>query len=207
MTIGSRTYPENADAAAIDHFISAEIATGKVDTSRIYITGWSGGAAMAILYALNRPNIKAVAIYSAPDPFGAFDDPCPQTPVSHPAADVKQIEVSNPRLAIMHVHNSCDAAGMCPNAERLARQMRQLGATMRDVTITWLGDNADSCNNVCGSRPDGDPDLFRNPLGWTAGVWNHNIWPWRRTSEMIEFLGSRPGSAPPAVAVGNRDGQ
>jgi hypothetical protein len=150
---------------------------------------------MAILYALNRPNIKAVAVYSAPDPFGAFDDPCPQLPVSRPAADARQIEVSNPRLAIMHVHNSCDAAGMCPNAERMARRMRRLGATMRDVTITWLGKDADACNDECGSRSDGDPNVFRNPLGWTAGLWNHNIWPRRRTSAMIEFLGGHSGNA------------
>lgn len=129
VTIAGRTYPENVDAAAIDHFIQAEIATGKIDTSRIYFTGRSNGPAMAVLYALNRPNIKAVAVYSAPDPFGAFDDPCPQIPVSRSAADARQIEVSNPRLAIMHVHNSCDVAGICPNAERLARRMTRLGAT------------------------------------------------------------------------------
>lgn len=71
----------------------------------------------------------------------------------------------------MHVHNSCDAAGICPNAERLARRMTRLGATMRDVIITWLGDNTDACNDQCGSPPDGDSDIFRNPLGWTAGLW------------------------------------
>ena len=43
------TYKENVDAAAIDHFIAVEVATGKVDTNRIYVTGWSNGAAMSYL--------------------------------------------------------------------------------------------------------------------------------------------------------------
>jgi pimeloyl-ACP methyl ester carboxylesterase len=97
-------------------------------TPREFISpGWSNGAAMAVLYALNRPEIKAVAIYSAPDPFGAFDDPCPQIPVSHPTTNWKEIEEPNSHLAIMHVHDSCDIAGICPNGERLAQQMGQLG--------------------------------------------------------------------------------
>ena len=37
---------ENADAATIDHFIAAEVTTENVDTRRIYVSGWSNGAAM-----------------------------------------------------------------------------------------------------------------------------------------------------------------
>jgi dienelactone hydrolase len=191
VTIAGKTYPENADAATIDHFLRAEIATGRVDPARIYVTGWSNGAAMAVLYALNRPAISAIAVYSAPDPFGAFDDPCPQTPVGSAAADSRQIKVSNPHLAIMHVHNSCDAAGLCPNAERLASQARRLGADIKDVMLTSLGNDAGACTDACGTLSDGDPNLFSNPLGWTMGLWNHLIWPRRRTSVMVDFLGHR----------------
>ena len=77
MKIGAALYRENVDAAAIDHFIAEEVTTDIADPNRIYVTGWSNGAAMALLYALNRPRVAAVAVYSAPDPFGAFDDPCP----------------------------------------------------------------------------------------------------------------------------------
>src|SRR5208282_2123727 len=83
---GDTIWRENADAATIDHFIAVEVATGKVDTARIYISGWSNGSAMGILYAVNRPNIAAAAVYSSPSPFGAFNDPCPQRPVAGPAA-------------------------------------------------------------------------------------------------------------------------
>ena len=99
VKIGNSTWRENADAATIDHFIAAEVATGQVETNRIYISGWSNGAAMGILYAVNRPNIAAAAVYSAPDPFGAFDDTCQQRPVATPPTDNKDIQIFNPSRA------------------------------------------------------------------------------------------------------------
>ena len=82
VTVGGATYRENVDAAAIDHFIHDEVLRPvRSIPARIYLSGWSDGAAMALLYALNRQAIAAAAVYSAPDPFGAFNDPCPQTPV------------------------------------------------------------------------------------------------------------------------------
>src|ERR1700675_4284032 len=63
VRIGNTTWRENADAATIDHFIATEVATGNVDISRIYVSGWSNGAAMGVLYAVNRPNIAAAAVY------------------------------------------------------------------------------------------------------------------------------------------------
>jgi poly(3-hydroxybutyrate) depolymerase len=41
---------DNVDVAAIDHYIAAAIATGKVDPKRVFLTGWSNGSAMAIYY-------------------------------------------------------------------------------------------------------------------------------------------------------------
>ncbi|MGH7879501.1 MAG: alpha/beta hydrolase, partial [Candidatus Binataceae bacterium] len=62
-------YAENVDAAAIDHFIATAAATGKVDPARIYLTGWSNGAAMAYAYGLSRWTNAAIAVYSSPDPY------------------------------------------------------------------------------------------------------------------------------------------
>lgn len=76
VTLNSVTYPENADTESIDYFVNAEVTSGKVDTDRIYMIGWSNGAAMAYMYGLNRPNVAAIAVYSAPNPFRAFNDPC-----------------------------------------------------------------------------------------------------------------------------------
>ena len=97
MKVGKTVYPENVDAATIDHFIAETAGTGKVDTRRIYVTGWSNGAAMGLLYALNRPNVAAVAIYSGPDPFGALDDPCHQKPVSGAPANNIEVRISTIR--------------------------------------------------------------------------------------------------------------
>jgi predicted esterase len=82
IAAGGATYSENVDAASIDNFIDEMLATGKVDRQRIYLMGWSNGAAMALLYALNRPWVAAAAVYSSPDPFSALFDVCPQTPVA-----------------------------------------------------------------------------------------------------------------------------
>jgi poly(3-hydroxybutyrate) depolymerase len=97
------------------------VATGKVDTSRIYVTGWSNGSAMAVLYALSRPEIAAVAVYSAPNPFGAFDDPCPQTPTFKKPTSTTEVRVFNRGLPAYHVHNDCDIAASARTARCSAR--------------------------------------------------------------------------------------
>ena len=139
VTVAGTTYKENVDAAAVDHFIQDEIATGEVDPARIYLTGWSNGAAMALLYALNRQSIAAAAVYSAPDPFGAFNDPCPQTPVPRAPTSNAQVQIFNPRIALMHVRNSCDIGGICPNGNTFALQMRSIGRQPRrcDPRSRW----------------------------------------------------------------------
>jgi dienelactone hydrolase len=192
VRIGATVYRENADAAAIDHFVAEAAASGRVDSRRIYVTGWSNGAAMALLYALNRPNIAAAAVYSAPDPFGAFGDPCPQAPVADPATSVRQIQIFNPRLPVMHVHNSCDIAGLCPNGERLATELRAAGVSLDDVIIDGAGKRVDACWSWCGDNPDGDLSLLRNPIGWTLGVSRHNRWPKQWTPAMLDFLRAHP---------------
>jgi dienelactone hydrolase len=189
---GGKVYPENVDAAAIDHFIMQVGASGKVNTRRIYVTGWSNGAAMAILYALNRPDIAAAAVYSAPDPFGTFNDPCPQTPVAGARASDKQIHVFNPRAPIMHVHNSCDIGGMCPNGERLAKELRSAGVSIDDVIIYRSSKRVDACWSWCGTNPDAYMSVLTCPLGWTIGLYHHGRWPSKWNPAMLDFLRSHP---------------
>ncbi len=145
-------YAENADAATIDHFVQEEISTGKVDRKRVYVMGWSNGAAMAILYALNRPQVAAAAVYSAPSPFGAFNDPCPRKPVAHPPAN-DEVRLFNPRVPIMHVRNSCDIGGICPNGSALADQLRPLSADFQDVIVDSSGNQVTECDDSCGTNP------------------------------------------------------
>src|SRR5258708_30708656 len=97
--------------------------------------GWSNGAAMAILYALNRPWIAAAAVYSAPDPFGAFIDTCPQTPVAATPGGIGQLQVFNPRVPVMHVRNDCDIGGIWPNRSRLAPEVPRLRDSIEGILL------------------------------------------------------------------------
>jgi dienelactone hydrolase len=190
--MGGRVYTENVDAATIDHFVAQVATSGGVDTHRIYVTGWSNGAAMGLLYALNRPNIAAAAVYSAPNPFGAFDDPCPQEPVAHTPAGTTQIRIVNPHVPAMHVHNACDIVGICPNGEKLASQLRSAGVSIRDVIIDSSQKAVDQCIAYCGTNPDGDANLLQNPAGWTLGLSHHSKWPLAWTPEMLRFFNDNP---------------
>ena len=188
VKIGATLYRENVDAAAIDHFIAEEVAADKADPNRIYVTGWSNGAAMAYLYALNRPKVAAVAVYSAPNPFGAFDDPCPQKPVTHTPKNDGEVRIFNPSVPTMHVHNNCDIVGLCPNSEQLNSELTAIGVSVEDPILDSFGGQVYSCMNACGGNPNGDVSPLSNPLGWSLGVANHSRWPLSWTSTMLEFL-------------------
>lgn len=197
VTVGGQAYEENLDALAADHFVHDLVAAGSVDANRIYAMGWSNGAAMGILYALNRPWIAAAAVYSAPDPFGAFDDPCAQTPVSSPPSDQSQIQVLNTRAPIMHVRNSCDIAGICPNGNVLAKQMLALKVDFQDVILDPSGMRVYACDDTCGTDPKGS-----GSIGWSGsfrGFIHHVGWPSKEwTDRMLVFLRDHP------LAPGNK---
>jgi dienelactone hydrolase len=188
VKIGDTVYPENADAAAIDHFIANEVAAGEVDTDRIYITGWSNGAAMAILYALNRPAIAAAAVYSGPDPFGAFTDPCPQKPVASAPTSNAEVRIANPQVALMHLHNACDVAGICPNGERLATALRAIGVGLRDVIIDSSGKRVAACTAYCGADLNAGLSLLRHPEGYYLGLNHHGQWPAGWNRYLLDFM-------------------
>lgn len=94
---------------------------------------------MTILYALNTPGIAAGAVYSAPDPFGAFDDPCQQKPFG-----------DNP-APIYHVHNDCDVFGICPGGAELFDSLVSSGLSpeSQDQIINTALQAADACNALC----------------------------------------------------------
>ncbi|HYL59763.1 MAG TPA: hypothetical protein VEU51_12910, partial [Candidatus Acidoferrales bacterium] len=170
----------------------ARIAAGGVDGDRIYVTGWSNGAAMGILYALNRPNIAAVAVYSAPNPFGALGDPCPQRPVAGPLASDGEIKLYNPAIPTMHLHNSCDIGGICPSGELLRNQLTNASVSVDDVILDWYRRRVSVCNDSCGTDPNGEMGLIANPIGATAGALNHARWPMEWTPAMLEFFRQHP---------------
>ncbi len=189
---GGRLYPQNVDAATIDHFIAAEVATGKVDTNRIYVTGWSNGSAMAVLYALDRAQVAAAAVYTAPNPFQAFDDPCPQAPTFSAPKSAAEVRVFNRQLPLFHIHNDCDIAGICPNGEWLRAQVERLGLVVEDVIIDAAQQSVAACLDACGTNPDADMNPADNPLGFTVGTANHGRWPMLWTNEMLAFFRDHP---------------
>jgi len=192
VKLGDTTWRENADAAAIDHFIAMQVASGAVDTNRIYMSGWSNGAAMGYLYALNRPAIAAVAVYSAPNPFGAFDDPCEQQPVAGEATSNRQIRIVNPSIPTMHIHNRCDTAGICPSSEQLTSELLAAGVSVEDVILDSHGNRVYTCNSSCGSNLKGGFAILTNPISSMVGMVNHAEWPKSWTLKMLDFFRQHP---------------
>jgi len=194
VTIGGTAYQENVDAGAIDHFISELQAKGIVDSRRIYLMGWSNGAAMAMLYALNRPQVAAAAVYSAPDPFAALFDVCPQTPAAVAPSGDGQLRVANPRVPLMHVRNDCDIGGICPNASRFASRMRAMGGSIEDVILDPSGTSVTSCDEACGTDEMADGQVSRRAA--FRGFVHHIRWPVARNKDMLDFLKQHPLGAP-----------
>jgi pimeloyl-ACP methyl ester carboxylesterase len=197
VKIGDTTWRENTDAATIDHFIAAELATGRVDPARIYVSGWSNGAAMALLYAVNRPNIAAAAVYSAPSPFGAFNDPCQQHPVAGPPANNTQIQIFNPAARTMHVHNACDVGGICPNGEQMATELNAAGVVVDDVILDNHHNQVHSCTDSCGIDPKAPEKSTATAIGSVIGLGNHMRWPKEWTTRMLDFFRQHPLKTPP----------
>ncbi|HZR82191.1 MAG TPA: PHB depolymerase family esterase [Candidatus Binatia bacterium] len=183
---------ENVDAATIDHFVDEQIARGVVDENRIFATGWSNGAAMAYLWGLMRPSVAAIAVFSAPNPFRAMDDPCPQVPVAKGTSTVERVRILNAGVPTMHVHNDCDIIGLCPNGELLARQLLPLGIGVQDAIIDSALLPANGCQDACGTDPDASADPCSNPGGTTVGVGNHVRWPLTWTASLVDFFRAHP---------------
>jgi dienelactone hydrolase len=192
VKIGNTTWRENTDAATIDHFIADEVATGKIDTQRIFITGWSNGAAMGLLYGLNRPRIAATAVYSAPNPFGAFEDPCPQTPVAGAPTNDKQVRIFNPAARVMHVHNACDVGGICPNGEQMATELNAAGVVVDDVLLDNHHERVHACDDSCGTDARAPVKTTATVTGSLIGLGNHTRWPKEWMSAMLDFFRQHP---------------
>ena len=186
---------ENVDAWTIDRFVARQVASGKVDTNRIYVTGWSNGAAMGYLYGLTRPNLAAIAVYSAPDPLHAFNDPCPQVPVVKGSSTVARFQINNLGVPTMHVHNDCDIVGLCPNGERLTRLLLPLGIGVQDAIIDTATLPANGCVDACGTDPNASYDPCTNPGGSTIGVGNHVRWPDDWAPAILDFFRVHPLSS------------
>jgi poly(3-hydroxybutyrate) depolymerase len=163
----------NVDVATIDHFIAAAVATGAVDTNRIYMSGWSNGAAMAQLYALNTPGIAAAAVYSSPDPFRDVQDPGAQPPFA------------NVLTPIMDIHNQCDIIGICQTGKAFHNELasRYPSLVQRPVIIDDLFQEVTTCDDTCASQALTSP---------SRGSLYHLRWPISWNTQIYAFLKDHP---------------
>ncbi len=184
-------YPLNADFATLDHYIAAQVATGRVDTRRIYLLGQSNGASLALVYGQNRPSVAALALYAAPSPYDALSDPCGQKPVTGPPRDDTELQIVNPSIPAFHIHNACDIFGICPNCLELRDELAASHtAQLRDQIITgYLTLPTDACVDACGTDPRGDPD---NLAALIFGGLEHGRWPSAWLDVWFAFLRDHP---------------
>lgn len=190
--INGESFAPNADAVTIDHYIAAQLATGKIDSDRIYILGWSNGAALALLYGQHRSNVAAVAMYSGPDPYDSLSDPCGQRPTALIPNNDTALQISNPGIPVFHIHNDCDIYATCPNALVLnAKLLATRTAVFTSKMINGVPSQqvATICNASCGTDPRGDAN---NNLANTLGLENHLTWPKNYTVEYFNFLRDHP---------------
>ena len=169
-----RSSPDlNLDVAAIDQFIAQVESRNIVDSNRVYATGWSNGAAMAQLYALNTPSIAASAVYSSPDPFKDVQDPCYQTPFA------------TTLTPLMDIHNSCDIIGICQTGTAFHKQLAYLFPSLeqKSVIVDAAKNEVQECDASCASQSiAGDP----------VGNVNHVIWPLAWNDAMFQWLREHP---------------
>jgi poly(3-hydroxybutyrate) depolymerase len=176
-----RSSPDlNVDVATIDDFIGQVEERGIVDRDRVYMTGWSNGAAMAQLYALNTPSIAAAAVYSAPDPYRDIKDPCVQTPF---------VTTMTP---VMDIHNACDIVGICQTGTQFHKDLAVLYPELpqNSLIVDWHKRSTQACDASCSAQ---------SALGDPLGVINHMIWPRRQNEALFTWLREHPLSAKPPL--------
>ena len=88
-----------------------------------------------------------------------FNDPCPQTPVPRAPTSNAQVQIFNPHIPLMHVRNSCDIGGICPNGNTFAPQMRSIGVSLDDVILDPEGKPVTACDDHLRHQPDGRPAM------------------------------------------------
>jgi dienelactone hydrolase len=201
VAVNGVTYKENVDAATVDHFIQNAKSAAQIDTKRIFMIGWSNGGAMAYLYGLNRPSgsaalggdgVAAVAVYSAPDPFAALDDPCMQTPVGGTATN-GQIHLYSISMPSYHVHNYCDVGGQCPNVKNLLTpSLVSQGSPVTEIIIKHDSNQTQVTPPACDQSCGVDTAIYGTSPGSLLGALNHASWPTAWTSSMFSFLKNHP---------------
>jgi hypothetical protein len=88
----------------------------------------------------------------------------------------------------MHLHNSCDIAGICPNGELLAKQLEMASVSVRDTIINFTGEQVNQCMLSCGADSSANGAPGTDPLGYSLGFMEHARWPKKWTPVMVDFM-------------------
>jgi poly(3-hydroxybutyrate) depolymerase len=198
-----RSPSSNPDIANTDTLIDTMVQEGMVDTSRIYVAGWSNGGFFGQLYAIARGatataggnRIAAAAVFAAADPFAGISyDPFNETSVSDGAAcGLAAYPVSDTPILI--VYRTADSGVACD-----AMQAACFAAEPGHTTTQWLTDasqaglqvhgllisgletgaafdlNATTCTDYSSACPTGDCTTV--PLSHAClSLVNHLRWP------------------------------
>ena len=165
----------NPDFATIDHYIAAVKQKGIVDSSRVYVTGWSEGADFGTLYGLNTPGIAATGVFSTVSPFDDSADPCPGPAFA-----------SNNKRPYYLMVRECDIGGACNNGQTFLGQLRggvMQSSLVQGVILNSLTQPVQACNASCAPGTAGS-DLL--------GQLEHIQWPEPWNSELLQFMEQNP---------------
>ena len=105
-------------------------------------------------------------------------------------ASIAEISLSNPRVPILHVRNSCDIGGICPNGDTMAKQLRAIGNDVQDVILDSAENQVEQCEAACGANPLGGGSI--GFWGELRGIKNHVAWPKQWNDRIFEFLQRHP---------------
>ncbi|CAF1454820.1 unnamed protein product [Adineta steineri] len=156
----------NVDVQAIDYFINKVLTTQsddyQIDKSRVFLSGWSNGAAMAVEYALNTPGIAAAAVYSPPDPYRDYNDLCAQDP--YPTN----------LTPILLLYNQCDVINICVTGVNFIEDLnsRYCNLTAEVVIIDSDLQRTSECDESCTAE-----------IG--LGFFQHIRWPIPRNDDVF----------------------
>ncbi|CAF2697083.1 unnamed protein product [Rotaria sp. Silwood2] len=149
----------NVDVQTLDYFINQVVNDQSnmfhIDKSRVFMSGWSNGAAMAVQYTLNTPGIAAAAVYSAPDPYRDYKDPCAQIPYPSYLTPVRIL------------YNQCDIINICATGMAFINDLNKRymnNLTAEGIIIDSLLEITSTCNLNC-------TDEFG------LGLMQHSRWP------------------------------
>lgn len=135
-------HPTNPDVVNTDRLIDALVAENRVDPQRIYVMGWSNGAAFAELYALLRHGaptpggnrVAAGAVYAFYNPYENLS--ATQTP----SCELNPYPTSTAPLYLLV--RACDALTACSAAQEAA-----FGLPPGYGAETWVGQLATGVGN------------------------------------------------------------